>query len=237
MFERWTVDAVAGEIERQVKGAAPTPRLVRRYYKHGRKHGRKRIDPLAFRGFIVNCVDLAAAKVNKEYVAEQRALQLQVADLTARLGQIDPTEIKDPAAADVGGVTPRGAGPDAIGDFDLSSTLGALKQRQAEAEMKAKAQEAQVKRDDLEFEKHGAERTVAQAEQQLATLEHEFQQRIEGCHEVGEILWSRFRSGYIEGTTKRRRAGEDVPDIDEHIDFDGLSQHRVPDGGQPKTEH
>ena len=40
MFERWTVDAVTGEIERQIKGAAPTPRLVRRYYKHGRKHGR-----------------------------------------------------------------------------------------------------------------------------------------------------------------------------------------------------
>jgi hypothetical protein len=237
MFERWTVDAVAGEIERQVKGAAPTPRLVRRYYKHGRKHGRKRIDPLAFRGFIVNCVDLAAAKVNKEYVAEQRALQVQVADLRARMGQIDPNAFEDPTAAGPVAVTPTAAGPEAVGDFDLSSTLGALKQRQADAELKAKSQEARGKRDALESEKDGAERTVAQAEQQLATLEHEFQQRIEGCHEVGEILWSRFRSGYIEGTTKRRRAGEDVPDIEESIDFDGLSQHQTPDGGQPNTEH
>ena len=85
MFERWTVDGITSEIERQVQGAAPSPRMVRRFYKQGRKHGRRKIDPMTFRGFIVNCVDLAAAELNRQYRVEQR-------DLSTRLARLEATQ-------------------------------------------------------------------------------------------------------------------------------------------------
>src|SRR3954451_16139376 len=103
MFERWTVDSVAGEIERQAQGVPPTPRTVRRFYKHGRRQGRRKIDATAFRDFVVNCIDHAVSAVNLSLEHEKQ-------QLTARVAQLEKVVSAAKTSARASGPTAQPAG-------------------------------------------------------------------------------------------------------------------------------
>lgn len=213
MLERWTVDSLADEIDSQFKGADPTPKLLRRFFHLGLRHGKQDLPPRAIQFFIENAVEIATSKLGEEYIDEKQAAGLQEAGLRARRKSLSEweedhadVEILAPTATKLGGAL---RGP------NLSGALEALNRQRRAAQEAERDAEADQRRDELQQ----LDQQLATLEEQLEELPEKYRQVIESCHETGELIWSRYRTGYIRGTSKRGEP-EEGDDLPEDIEFD-----------------
>lgn len=196
MLERWTVDAIAGEIEGQIEVAALSPKLLRRFYKQGKKHGRRSTMPEPTQTLIINAVDIATSKIAEDFVAEAQQLRKGIARADAQLA--DALEApRDPVEPPNGDVAPAIQAP--VGGPDMSLALASVRQRRIDAE--SAGRRTQYEQDKAARRDAQAERSVAV--QSLRDLPSKFRQSVESCHETGELLWSRYRGGYADGASRR----------------------------------
>jgi hypothetical protein len=176
MFERITVDQFAEAIEEQVLGARPQARLVRRFFRSGKRDGRKGRDPQDQRRFIERGVGVASNRIAEAYQAEQVSLSAQAESLTAREGALatsvpTPTPVQGEASTD-----------------DLSHALAVLRSQREEAAEATRKQE----RDSLSQQ-------VTEIQTRLAALRAQYRQRVITAHEVGGVFWARYCTGFAYG--------------------------------------
>lgn len=194
MLERWTVDAIAGEIGRQLQSAEVAPQLVRRFYKQGKRHGKRSIISEPAQTLIVNAIDIATSKIAEQFVAEAQRLRASVAAADARLATPLPPPVEPAAPEEAAAISSPGTrGP------DLSGALTGVRHRKIEETRRAAHAQHAAKQEELA----GVAQSRAVAQQALRDLPSHYRQAVESCHEAGELLWSRYRSGYVEGASRR----------------------------------
>lgn len=195
MFERWTVDAIAGEVERQLQVAELSPKLLRRFYKQGRRHGKRSTIPEPTQTLIINAVDIATSKIAEEFVREAQQLRSSIAAADARLG----TPLKAPVDVPSPTSEPRTINQPKTGGADLTSALTGVRESKEQSLRQARLAQHAAKEEELVT--LGQQRSVA--ERALLDLPARYRQSVESCHETGELLWSRYRSGYADGASRR----------------------------------
>jgi hypothetical protein len=240
MLEHWTIDAVADEIEAQFKGADPTKKLLRRFYKEGRRFGRNGTSPEPMRNLLVNAVEIATSKLAEEYLTEEHAAEATLVGVRARKKMLDDDDPDDDDAGDTkyteksdsseggdtssSGLARGSAGP------DLKAALGALRARRLEEAARTRASEAEAARAQRKQALQSADEQIAVIENQLEDLPEKYHQLIESCHETGELLWSRFCTGYVKGAGGRGGPDDDEEGPDPEIEFE------YPDALEPEGE-
>lgn len=208
MLERWTIDSVADEIVSQFKGADPTPKLLRRFYNEGKRHGRKGLSPEPMRDFLVNAVELAASKITQEFLEAEQQVDASRAAMEARqtmLSEDLSTSARATAPEVDAGSSGSGLGTKVAGP-DLGGSLERLKAKRAaaDAERRRQAQEQS------ERELQGMKAEALITKQKLDDLPDHYRQMVESCHETGELMWTRYVQGYSYGESKRG-----APDTDD----------------------
>lgn len=225
MLERWTIDSVAAEIEAQFEGADPAPKLLYRFYREGVRHGKRGMAASHMRDFIVNVVELAAEHIASDYLDEEQTNTKQFAAMKARKQMLeeDIDELEDNLGgegSDGAATTPSsGLGPKANGP-DLSGAVQALKAERAAMARQARAAKAETELDGIERELDDLGERIAVTEQALAELPEKFRQLVESCHKTGDLLWTRYRLGYLRGNARRGSPDENDETPDAEIEFD-----------------
>lgn len=212
MIERFTLDSLAAAILTQLKRATPDPKLARRFFKAGKRDGRRERSAEPTCAFLREGVEVAVSKVCEEFLAARRSLQEQLA-AAQHTAEGDPGAVEqlpsspEPQAVEKSSVESAGssrtksAQPLPLGarDADLEGSIGALRRAR-------EAQEAQRIRAEAEQRRRAAEQAaagVATLKTQLSELTEQFAQQVESCHRTGKFLWARYCSGYEVGSARR----------------------------------
>lgn len=224
MLERFTVDSVAAEIENQIKQARPVPKLARRFYKKGRRDGRRLVPDVSMRRFTTEAVALASSKIAEEYLDVNAQIEAKINTAKGVKKQMQVRQDTKQAGSSSGGTgavddVPAGAassGPAVIGNpADLDAAIEGLKAGRAAADAaRVRAeQEATVKA--LEE----AERDISQGQNDLESAKDRYRQLVESCLSTGRLLWSRYCIGYSMGKSRRGDPHADNPEPELNIEL------------------
>ncbi len=101
-------------------------------------------------------------------------------------------------------------GPDMIAALDRLKNARRLQEHAARQSQR----ESETIRIQVDLEEIAVAITVA--EKHLEQLPDEFKQRVNACQETGELLWTRYRLGYLRGSARRgpAEAPTDSPFVD-----------------------
>lgn len=210
MLTRWTIYTLAEEIEAQFKGADPESKLLRKFDKEGRKHGRRGMSPEPMRHFLENAIEIATSKIAEDFLDEETAAQANLAGMKARKIMIeeDLDEADEVEGNSAEPRTPEGAdGASELGSGtagpDLNASLSRLKAIRAARDAAAREAERRSELEQIEDELDGIDQQIAIVEQTLADLPEKYRQLVESCHETGELMWTSYRLGYQRGAARR----------------------------------
>lgn len=213
MIERWTIDVIADEIEKGLRDATPSPRLLRRCYRHGYRHGRKAIPAGTARALFTGAVDVAGSAIAQEYVSMRDELRAEQAKAAGRLAALTATVDgqRTPDIQTASSPTPASPGL----PTSLEDALVTHEKRRAQAALLAHQQ----KLDEL-----GQQVREAQANQDLLVQQAQeapgrYLQRLESCHDAGRLLWARYCQGFVKGASKRGNPDDEdeISDPDLHF--------------------
>jgi len=215
MFERFTVDAVAAEISRQVKGASPSPKVVHKFFRKGRRDGKKQLPHLTMESFVTEAVEIATSKLAEEFLQARQSLTNQLSRLKAERTQAEADLGQTSSAAEdsAEGVNP-GAASGAGADLDAS--LQAHKAARKAKEQAAKDAERKTK----EHELADTKQEQAVLETDLAELPSRYQQLVESAHHTGQLFWARYCNGYVVGLASRGAPDDENDSPSEELEFD-----------------
>lgn len=223
MLERFTVDVIVDEIDRQVKGANPNAKLSHRFFRKGRRDGKRQLPADSMRAFVTEAVGLATSKLGQEHLAATEAARRQLAALEARRDQLVAALAKapDPPAAQESEPSSGGApfsenqpGPLIKGER-LDDAMAALRAKRKEQAIIARG--AQRAQDEAELEQ--VELQLAAAEDELERAPERFRQIVASAHQVGKLLWARYCVGFDGGKAKRGRPDDAEMGPSPAIDF------------------
>ncbi|RHW25433.1 hypothetical protein D0Z08_19595 [Nocardioides immobilis] len=229
MLERFTVDVLAEHVATQLLEGEPTPKLVHRFFRKGRRDGKRALDHASVSKLLQDAVQLAASSLVEELVRAQNQTEQRIADLQAEVDAHDelikphvPSGSSTFESPGPDTTSETDSGPSAVADVADSSqrlldalakkkSLKVARLKEAEA-AEVKAREAAKKTAlDLAEEKATAARAeIPRLQQHLKSLPAEFSQRFESMKHTGEILWSRYCNGFVLGESKRGSRSSDV---------------------------
>jgi hypothetical protein len=234
VLERWTIDTLADEIERQLKAAEPQRKLLRRFFNEGKRNGRRSISIVPMKHFLADAVEIATSKISEAFLEEEHRREAQLAGLRAR------GSVLEAAMSDTGGdrddddppsidVSPDAglAGP--IGGPDLTDALGDLRLRRRARERDARAAQRRQQRAQVAKDLESVREQIAVVDQELEDLPESYRQMITSCHETGELLWWRYLQGTVVGAARRGVSGSGVEPFPE-VEFDYPEVLRLDDG-------
>jgi hypothetical protein len=197
MLQRFTIDILANHIADQLLTGEPSARLGYRFFRKGRRDGRKNFDHESVGRLLREAVRLAADKLADEMAWRRSQIRDEIAALESSIRHRDPGSASEPLAPPV---------PD---PSDRENVRGPSLNRallvRAEALVKASevAQEAARKT---------AEEAVGQAQDELERqrmalegLPAVFGPRALGIVHSGQVLWTRYCNGFVQGDTRRRK--------------------------------
>lgn len=213
MIERWTIDIIADEIEDGLREATPSPRLLRRCYRHGYRHGRKAIPARTARALFTGAVDVAGSAIAREYVTTRDGLLAQQAAAAGRLAAltatIDAQRTPDTQAASQ--PTPASQGS----ATSLEDALVTHEKRRAQAAFLAHQQKV----DGLGEQVREAQAAQDLLNQQIQEAPGRYLQRLESCHDAGRLLWARYCQGFVKGASKRGNPDDEDEMSDPDLHF------------------
>jgi hypothetical protein len=234
MLTRWTIYTLAEEIEAQFKGADPESKLLRKFDREGRKHGKRGMSPEPMRHFLENAIEIATSKIAEDFLDEEKAVAANLAGMRARKMMIEEDleeagNEDSPAAPEIPtGGSESGLGTGTAGP-DLNASLSRLKavraaREAADREAKRRAELAQI-----EDELDGLQLQIAVVEQTLADLPEKYRQLVESCHETGELMWTSYRLGFQRGTARRGvpDATDEGPEPEIEFEYPEVLEHEV----------
>jgi hypothetical protein len=220
MFENWKFDRIADNIESQFQTAAPTPQILRRFFRQGVRHGKKGVPLSHMRDFIVNVVELASDRIAVRHLDELHRIQRDLESLRKKneLRQGDLLKFTHEGQMDNPNlITTQSAnqmidsgGPDMVAALDRLKNSRRLQEHSARQAQR----DSEIKRIQADLEEIAVAFTVA--EKHLEQLPDELKQKVNACHETGEVLWTRYRLGFLRGSARRgpTEAPTDSPFVD-----------------------
>lgn len=222
MIERWTIDSVAEEIESQFQGADPRAKLLRRFFREGKRQGKRGISWKPMKAFLENAVELATSKLAEDFVDEERGAEVALAGMRARQKMLEDdvaeTDEDDDSAGADSTRSAKKTKPTAGSGPDLVAALGRLKAERAAREAAAKAATRDAKRTAAEDELDHVGEQIDVAAEEIEELDDKYRQLVDSCHETGELMWARYCSGYLLGASKRGELAS--PEPEPEIEFD-----------------
>jgi len=217
VFSRFSVDSFADVILSDVKRGAVSRKMLRRFYRLGKRDARRE-DHLPAKEYVTHGVSLAVSKICEEYVARRSELQRSVAEqeataekLRVELASLGPelTSVQQVASSNGAGAA------------NMPGSLETLARRRRAREV----EEMRRERERLESGIAEAQRAVRTLTDEIALLPQQFAQSAASCREVGSLLWARYCMGYEKGKRRRvapddRRSGPEVTlDSESPCDF------------------
>jgi len=203
MLHRFTIDVVAEAITEQVLTGRPNSKLLNRFYRKGKRDGRRELTHHPIAGVISDAVGVAHSRVRQAYTERRQQLERRQAELGATLA--NPLVTSQAGRMDQGGAPP-------VEGVDGAGGLSSLEHAAKVLEDRARSQAA-----DYAGMAAGQARTELESiRAELQTLAQSYLRQSETCVAVGELLWSRYVSGYAWGQRRhdpqdRRELPIDLP--------------------------
>ncbi len=230
MLERFTVDVLAEHVATQLLEGEPTPKLAHRFFRKGRRDGRRAYDHASVSKLLTDAVHLAGSTLVEELTAARRDAKRRIAECEAAIeahGSMGaaPAAPAPEAESSSGSTQPTsGATLDSAQLLlDALQTRNALRARReadarsADARSKHAARVAALEA--AESAAIQAKGDIAKIERELTELPEHFRQRFESIKHTGEMLWSRYCNGFVQGEGRRGSRASDVQAPSGGLDF------------------
>lgn len=195
-FHRFTVDILSNHVGDQLLTGEPSARLGYRFFRKGRRDGKKNYDHESVGRLLREAVRLAAEKLADEMARRRAEISHRIATLESSL-QRTPATVSEPSVP----TTPDSSDHENVRGPSLNRALkvraralGKAAQLEQEAARKAAEEVLQQVQDELE-----QQRTA------LNGLPAAFGPRASGIVHSGQVLWTRYCNGFEQGDTRRRR--------------------------------
>lgn len=224
MLERFTVDILAGTVLTQLLEGEPTPKLSHRFFRKGRRDGKRAYDHASVAKLLSDAVQLAGSTLVEELTTVRRTANGRVTDCEAAIqihramlaaGDVLASEPPmAPATSSSSGVQP-GRSTEL-----LDSALVARRVIQARkaadgvtAEARANYRARATALEAAQSAATQAAAEIAKINSDLLRLPDEYRQRFESIKHTGELLWSRYCNGFVQGERRRgsRASGVRTP--------------------------
>lgn len=203
-----SIDQLSEELHSLSQGEPRTP-VLKRFFKDGKRDGRRKRRPESVRQFLIDAVELATSQISEGYLDQERTLLMRLESLEAERQALEDSPPPSPLHSEI---DPNNDGTQSP-DYPLAHSVRRLEEkRRAAADQKA-AREA------LERAERADQvgQDIAQTRRESELLLESFQQEVESAHHAGELLWDRYCSGYERGLSRRRQADDleagPAPDI------------------------
>lgn len=213
MWEKWTVDIIAERIPDQLLEARPTAKLAHRFFRKGRRDGRRSYPHESVNRLITDAVSVAGSKIAEAYLAERARLQEQ---LTAAEEQerAARTELqRQPTTSAPNQDTDRAPAEDQGGALAV-----ALASRRRASMVRAQQLAAE--------ERRRQEAAAAQAVQErgavaarLENVRDPYLQKWVSVQATGQLLWTRYCNGYATGAARREAPDDETMPPTTAIEF------------------
>jgi hypothetical protein len=214
MLERFTIDIIAEEVATRLVSGDPTAKLSHRFFRKGRRDGKKDLAPDGVARLLQEAVALAGSGLAEDYVARRERIGVRIAELDAvmTLGSSD-IEVPEHGAAEI---WPGGGGPEAVTVGADTSTSARLQVALVARRRLSTANER--KRKALEAERATVE--TARLRTELEELTAVFAQQFESAEHAGQMLWARFCNGFSQGLRHRGSRGAKTKLPQQPLSFD-----------------
>lgn len=204
LLHRFTIDQLADAIGSQIVEGDPDSRLSYRFYRKGRRDGRKRRPTSAIMGYVQNAVELAMSKIAEAHLADDLQLCVEERSVAVEIETLAGASTpQDSSANTTPGSSGQGVSVDRLLEVRASRRAAA-----ADAERKAAQQQSA-----------GLRRRLAEVEERRERLDDVTKQRLESCQQTGHMLWARYLSGYDLGRSKRGVPDDEAPGHSISIEF------------------
>ena len=175
-------------MKRQLARGEADPRILRRFYRKGKRDGRRRRKSAAIAEFIKGAVAASASTIAEEYLQERRRIESALSE-AAETAKAKTNQASQTVSAPLVNAVTGEAGTaikHAVDAFNV---------------------ERKRKHDELvEREGEALKKEVTDLEAKAATLEAQrdelaghYLQRVNTAHEIGETIWGRYATGYEVG--------------------------------------
>jgi hypothetical protein len=233
MIERFNIDVIADAILAQMMSGAPHAKLPHRFFRKGRRDGRRQLSPVPVAAVIQSSVKVATSRVEEAYLDARRKLVTEIATIESQIKILDEELATDEGTAAIdrtgdhssGGhvpseaMSPEGSEPE-VRRTPLEQAVIAANAARATAEAAAKERDRLAKREGWVEERSAARTRVEGLKTELDELDDRFETQQQTCREVGRFLYTRYVSGYEYGQTRLLRRVKDRTTIDPRIDLD-----------------
>ncbi len=221
MFERLTIDVVADAITDQVMTGVPRAKLAHKFFRKGRRDGRRQLDPTSISTIDRMAVRTAMSRLHEAYLRQKAELERRRATLQQQIAEGDSVLGESLPATAAPGVSNVGS-TDSVAE-SLGQAVKVLEAKRS-ASRAAAASEALRERQSKANEEAAAARIELEGVQSdLDNLVTLYDQQRRTCLEIGGFLWARYVSGYEYGQTRRwRKATRRDVDPEIHFDIEGF---------------
>jgi hypothetical protein len=222
MIERWTVDSLAGEIEQAVKAARPYPKMSKRWFRRGKRDGKRELDWQPPEAFLREAIQLATSKIAEDHLALVEGLKGQIAGLSAKKAQLEAALAEFSARQEANRAVAAAAKGGGAEDLSVAGTRRPIgdKARLAGAVDELKGARAEAERRALQAELDQVSEHLDAAEKALARAPDLFRQRVFSTQGMGSLLWASFCRGYEKGQSRRGATDDDAKGPDTEIEFE-----------------
>ncbi len=205
MLERFTIDIVAEQVASLLLEGEPTPKLAHRFFRKGRRDGRRDFAHASLSQLLQEAVSLAGSSLSEEFVSQRRQLRTRIAELEAATHL--PAEHAKPEFPIGDDLEHRVPDESAVDSDELLRRALEARRRYQERRSRHDAMVASAERRDAARQ---ALSEVAQLNARQEDLLAEYVQRFESIAYTGRLLWSRYCNGFVQGCTRRGSRGPGV---------------------------
>ena len=195
ILPRFTRDVIAQAVHTQIAQGDVTPKLLFRFYRAGRRDGRRGTDPAITRNIIADAVDSACSYVSLGYHERLGELQTEEAKLNEEVRvlrkQSDNVDGPEPVAGATGST-----GDSASTDQEFSDALTARRKKGHDrkiAGLTDQIQQRTIRLSEIDGERNASHRS--------------FLEQIVKAQTQGQSVWDRYTLGVHEGL---QRSGSDI---------------------------
>ena len=230
MLERFTVDVLAEHVATHLLEGEPTPKLAHRFFRKGRRDGKKAYAHASMSKLLTDAVHLAGSTLAEELTSARRDTALRIAECDAAIEKHSMMDASpEVPAPEVDSTAPVATSTGTANRDSTQLLVDALETRKAlraRKEADARTAEARAKQRARASAFYAAEAAATQARGEKSKLERDlvdlpgtYKQRFESIKHTGELLWSRYCNGFVQGEGRRGSRASDVPSPRGRLDF------------------
>jgi len=198
MLSSRSIDTLAEAIADQIEPGQLTSVLLRRFFRAGRRVGRKRRPAESYAKFVEDGVDRAVAAHMERFVERRTMLTIEVGRVDAEIS-VAREEISERTERLERSTASPPMAPDPLDDPTGRVHALALKRHFESLDRERRAL-AESERRVLELTQNRAS-----VDGELVELGHAFSERINGSYRAGQMVWDRFCMGFEAGRNSRGR--------------------------------